>query len=90
MIATDPKKDLDVLVVGGGINGASAAAALAARGVGTALAEGARDAGAAVLTNCAVRGLETEAGRVSAVVTERHETSLKEIISLNISTICKR
>ena len=29
--------DLDVLVVGGGINGASAAAALAARGVGTAL-----------------------------------------------------
>ena len=34
--------DLDVLVVGGGINGASAAAALAARGVGTALAE-ARD-----------------------------------------------
>ncbi|MEQ8340137.1 MULTISPECIES: NAD(P)/FAD-dependent oxidoreductase [Marinovum] len=36
-----------------------------------ALAEGARDAGAAVLTNCAVRGLETEAGRVSAVVTER-------------------
>lgn len=36
-----------------------------------ALAEGARRAGATVLTNCAVRGVETSAGRVTAVITER-------------------
>lgn len=36
-----------------------------------ALAEAARDAGAVILTNCAVRGLDTKAGRVSAVVTEQ-------------------
>ncbi len=35
-----------------------------------ALAQAARDAGAAVLVNCAVRALETSAGRVSAVITE--------------------
>ncbi len=35
-----------------------------------ALARGAERAGAAVLTQCAVRGLELEAGRVAAVVTE--------------------
>ena len=35
------------------------------------IARAAQRAGATVLTNCAVRGLETEAGRVSAVVTER-------------------
>ncbi len=36
-----------------------------------AIARAAAREGATVLTNCAVRGLETEAGRVSAVVTER-------------------
>jgi len=36
-----------------------------------ALARGARTKGAAVLTGCAVRGIETSAGRLSAVVTER-------------------
>jgi glycine/D-amino acid oxidase-like deaminating enzyme len=36
-----------------------------------AIAEAARRAGASVLTNCAVRGIERQAGRVSAVVTER-------------------
>ncbi|NKL59572.1 NAD(P)/FAD-dependent oxidoreductase [Rhizobium leguminosarum] len=36
-----------------------------------AIAEAAREKGAAILTDCAVRGLETTAGRVSGVVTER-------------------
>jgi len=36
-----------------------------------AIAEAARAAGASVLTDCAVRGVETQAGRVSGVVTER-------------------
>ncbi|MEQ8655140.1 MAG: FAD-binding oxidoreductase [Kiloniellales bacterium] len=39
--------------------------------VAPAYAEAARDAGASILTNCAVRGFETEAGAISAVVTER-------------------
>src|SRR6266852_3525487 len=36
-----------------------------------AIAEAARKRGAAILTQCAVRGLETAGGRVSGVVTER-------------------
>ncbi|MFV0474742.1 MAG: NAD(P)/FAD-dependent oxidoreductase, partial [Pikeienuella sp.] len=36
-----------------------------------AIAEAARDRGAHLLTECAVRGIETAAGRVSGVVTER-------------------
>ncbi|MBL8699485.1 MAG: FAD-binding oxidoreductase [Alphaproteobacteria bacterium] len=36
-----------------------------------AIAIGARRNGAAVLTNCAVRGIETQGGRVSGVVTEK-------------------
>src|SRR6185295_17033639 len=36
-----------------------------------AIATGARQKGAKILTHCAVRGLETSAGRVSAIVTER-------------------
>lgn len=36
-----------------------------------AIAEDARRLGAAIFTNCAVRGIETSAGRLSAVVTER-------------------
>jgi glycine/D-amino acid oxidase-like deaminating enzyme len=37
----------------------------------SAMAAGARRKGAAILTECAVRGVETAAGRVAAVVTER-------------------
>jgi glycine/D-amino acid oxidase-like deaminating enzyme len=47
---------------------------------GPALARAAAREGATVLTSCAVRGLETEAGRVSAVVTE-HGT-------IRTSTVC--
>ena len=36
-----------------------------------AIAEAARDKGAHVLTECAVRGIETSGGRISGVVTER-------------------
>jgi len=36
-----------------------------------AIAEAARDRGAHILTECAVRGVETAAGRISGVVTER-------------------
>ena len=36
-----------------------------------AIAEAAREKGATILTECAVRGVETSAGRVSGVVTER-------------------
>lgn len=36
-----------------------------------AIAEGARDRGAMIFTQCAVRGFETSAGRVSAVITEK-------------------
>jgi glycine/D-amino acid oxidase-like deaminating enzyme len=36
-----------------------------------AIAEGARRAGATIVTSCAVRGLETTGGRVSAAVTEQ-------------------
>lgn len=35
------------------------------------MAAGARDKGAVLLTNCAVRGVETAGGRLSAVITER-------------------
>jgi glycine/D-amino acid oxidase-like deaminating enzyme len=36
-----------------------------------AIAEAARAAGATILTDCAVRGIETQAGRVNGVVTEK-------------------
>lgn len=36
-----------------------------------AIAEAARECGAAILTDCAVRTLETSAGRISGVITER-------------------
>jgi glycine/D-amino acid oxidase-like deaminating enzyme len=36
-----------------------------------AIAEAARTAGAIILTNCAVRGIETKAGRIAGVVTEK-------------------
>ena len=45
-----------------------------------AIAEGARRLGAAIMTNCAVRGIETQAGRVSGVVTEKGRISCDSIV----------
>lgn len=45
-----------------------------------ALAKGARARGAAVLTNCAVRSIETSAGAVSGVVTERGRIGCSAVI----------
>lgn len=45
-----------------------------------AIAEGVRARGGAVLTGCAVRGLETEAGAVSAVVTERGRIRTRHVL----------
>ena len=45
-----------------------------------ALAEAARDRGAHILTECAVRGIETSAGAVSGVVTERGEIACEQVV----------
>jgi glycine/D-amino acid oxidase-like deaminating enzyme len=45
-----------------------------------AIAEGARRLGATILTGCAVRGLETQAGRVSAVVTEKGRIACGSVV----------
>jgi glycine/D-amino acid oxidase-like deaminating enzyme len=45
-----------------------------------AIAEAARDKGAAILTECAVRGIETAGGAVSGVVTERGEIACKAVV----------
>lgn len=45
-----------------------------------AIAEAARDRGAAVLTTCAVRGIETSAGKVSAVITERGSITCDAVV----------
>ena len=45
-----------------------------------AIAETARRHGAAILTGCAVRGIETEAGRVSAAVTERGRIACHAVV----------
>jgi glycine/D-amino acid oxidase-like deaminating enzyme len=45
-----------------------------------AIAEAARRAGATVLTNCAVRGIERQAGRVAAVVTERGRIACDTVV----------
>lgn len=45
-----------------------------------AIAQGARALGARIFTRCAARGLETEAGRVSAVITERGEIRCKSVV----------
>ncbi|MCB1384770.1 MAG: FAD-binding oxidoreductase [Nitratireductor sp.] len=45
-----------------------------------AIAQAARAAGAHVLTRCAVRGIETAAGRVSAVLTERGRIGCASVI----------
>ncbi|NDL61601.1 NAD(P)/FAD-dependent oxidoreductase [Acerihabitans arboris] len=48
--------------------------------VAPAFAEAARRKGASILTECAVRGIETSAGRVSAVVTERGVISCQSVV----------
>ena len=45
-----------------------------------AIAEAARAAGATVLTECAVRGIETQAGRVSGVVTEKGRIGCEAVV----------
>ncbi|WP_408005493.1 NAD(P)/FAD-dependent oxidoreductase [Pseudomonas huanghezhanensis] len=50
-------------------------------GIATAaIAEGARALGVKMLTRCAARGIETEAGRVSSVITERGENKCKPVV----------
>lgn len=45
-----------------------------------AIAEAARDKGAAVLTECAVRGIDTKAGRICGVVTERGYIACSSVV----------
>ena len=45
-----------------------------------AIAEAARRLGAGILTRCAVRGVETAAGRVSAVVTEKGRIECQSVV----------
>ncbi|WP_274426890.1 NAD(P)/FAD-dependent oxidoreductase [Chelativorans sp. YIM 93263] len=45
-----------------------------------AIAEAARDRGAFILTECAVRTIETEGGRVSGVVTERGQIKCSTVV----------
>lgn len=45
-----------------------------------AIAEGARDRGAQIMTACAVRTVDVEAGRVSGVVTERGRVSCDQVV----------
>ena len=45
-----------------------------------AIAEGARDAGAAVLTNCAVRSLDVQAGKLAGVITERGRVACSSVV----------
>lgn len=45
-----------------------------------AIAEAAREKGAALLTECAVRGIETSAGKISGVVTERGRIACDAVV----------
>jgi glycine/D-amino acid oxidase-like deaminating enzyme len=45
-----------------------------------AIAEAARDAGAVVMTNCAVRSVDLEAGRISGVVTEKGRVKCDAVV----------
>jgi glycine/D-amino acid oxidase-like deaminating enzyme len=47
---------------------------------GPAIADAARARGAKIFTNCAARGLETLAGRVSAIVTERGRVAADTVV----------
>lgn len=48
--------------------------------VAPAVAERARELGASVLTHCAVRGIETQAGKVSGVVTEKGTIACSQVL----------
>ncbi len=45
-----------------------------------AIAEGARDRGAAIMTNCAVRSLDVQGGRVAGVFTERGRVACDRVV----------
>lgn len=45
-----------------------------------AIAEGARDKGAAVMTNCAVRSLDLQDGRIAGVFTERGRVACDQVV----------
>jgi glycine/D-amino acid oxidase-like deaminating enzyme len=45
-----------------------------------AIAESARRLGATILTRCAVRGIETQAGRIAGVVTERGRIACDQVV----------
>jgi glycine/D-amino acid oxidase-like deaminating enzyme len=45
-----------------------------------AIAEAARDKGAAILTECAVRGIETAGGKISGVITERGRIACSAVV----------
>lgn len=45
-----------------------------------AVAEAARDKGAAILTECAVRGIETSGGKISGVITERGPIACSAVV----------
>jgi glycine/D-amino acid oxidase-like deaminating enzyme len=45
-----------------------------------AIAEAARDKGATILTECAVRGIETAGGRISGVITERGPIACSAVV----------
>ena len=60
---------------------------------GPAIAEGARRLGATIHQDCAARGLETEAGRVSGVVTERGAIRTRTVLCAGgawSSLFCRR
>lgn len=48
--------------------------------VAPAVAEGARDRGASIMTNCAVRSLDVQDGRVVGVFTERGRVSCRQVV----------
>lgn len=47
---------------------------------GSAIAEAARDKGASILTECAVRGLDLSAGRITGVITERGSIACNAVV----------
>ena len=47
---------------------------------GPAIAEAAREKGAAILTECAVRGLDLSAGRIAGVITERGRIACNAVV----------
>ena len=51
-----------------------------------AIAEAARRHGAGILTQCAVRGIETQGGRVAAVVTEKGRIACDNVVLLTAET----